>query len=312
MGFWGSLGKGLLKAAPIAASFIPGVGPIAGMAIGAATGAARGAMGGGGLKGAIGGGIQGATDAKAAKGLGPSMSTAGKIGEIGKSAVGGMGSNQQPSPMQMGRGGFQQNPGMGGRKYNQNNPFLTAMQRGQMQGSMNQMQQNPYMQQGGGQGSQAPKGGPWSQYTGEDVGHEGTTKGGMNRQQFRDAWMSSGISNSQQMDDWLAKNGGQRLNDAGVVRTPFGETLDMGIAYKTGNGRPGWTDIGMNEQSPQQGWTQPPQQQYQPQFEPQNTGINGYGNGIGPSQEPQYQEPLPQMQQQEEEPRQRWGRARFQ
>lgn len=96
------------------------------------------------------------------------------------------------------------------------------------------------------------------------VGHEGSTQGGMNRDAYRDAWMSSGVSNNQGMDQWLQQHGGQRLNDAGVVRTPFGEILDMGMAFKTGSGKPAWTDIGMNnagQQSP---------------FGPSQ----GYGNGM--------------------------------
>lgn len=76
-GFFKGLGKGLLKAAPIAASFIPGVGPIAAGLIGAGAGAAGGAMGGGGVKGALSGGIQGAG---ASKGLGPSSGFLGGIG----------------------------------------------------------------------------------------------------------------------------------------------------------------------------------------------------------------------------------------
>jgi hypothetical protein len=78
------------------------------------------------------------------------------------------------------------------------------------------------------------------------VGHDGTAKSGMNRDAYRDAWMGSGIGDSAGMDAWLAANGGERLNDAGVVRTPFGEILDMGIGYKGGKGRAGWTNIGMN------------------------------------------------------------------
>jgi hypothetical protein len=83
------------------------------------------------------------------------------------------------------------------------------------------------------------------------VGHDASTPEGMNREQWRDAWMGSGTSNNQMMDQWLAQHGGQRMNESGVVRTPFGETLDMGIAYKTGQGRPGWTDIGQNSPSQQ-------------------------------------------------------------
>lgn len=96
-------------------------------------------------------------------------------------------------------------------------------------------------------GFMAPTPLPWQQ---NQVGHDGTTQNGMNRDSWRDAWMSSGTSNNQGMDQWLQQNGGQRMNDAGVVRTPFGEILDMGIAYKSGQGKPGWTDIGMNNAGP--------------------------------------------------------------
>jgi hypothetical protein len=48
--FLGKLGRILKKVAPIAVSFIPGVGPVAG----AALGAGMGALSGGGLKGAQG------------------------------------------------------------------------------------------------------------------------------------------------------------------------------------------------------------------------------------------------------------------
>lgn len=59
------------------------------------------------------------------------------------------------------------------------------------------------------------------------VGHNGTYNG-MTREQYRDAWMSSGVNSIQGMKDWLAKNGGQLVSDNGTVITPFGETLDMG------------------------------------------------------------------------------------
>lgn len=55
-GFWGKLGRIGLQVAPIAAAFIPGVGPLASMAIAGAAGGARGAMDGGGWKGALKGG----------------------------------------------------------------------------------------------------------------------------------------------------------------------------------------------------------------------------------------------------------------
>lgn len=73
--FLGKLGKILKKVAPIAVSFIPGIGPVAG----AALGAGMGAISGGGLKGALIGGISG--------GLG-GAGAAGKIGGtiLGKGA----------------------------------------------------------------------------------------------------------------------------------------------------------------------------------------------------------------------------------
>lgn len=181
-----------------------------------------------------------------------------------------MGSNTQQRQSGFGAamsGGMRPRMGggyMGGQSGNMMRPMGgQGMQRSQgynpQQGFMdpNRFNNGQRPMWGGNTGQQQPQQ-QWRPYQGEDVGHEGTTAGGMNRQQFRDSWMQSGIGNSQQMDEWLAKNGGQRLNDAGVVRTPFGETLDMGIAYKTGQGKPGWTDIGMNEQGPQQGWAGQP------------------------------------------------------
>lgn len=67
--FFKGLGKGLLKAAPFAASFIPGVGPLASALIGGGAGAASGAMGGGGWKGALGGGLGGASTGMMMEGL---------------------------------------------------------------------------------------------------------------------------------------------------------------------------------------------------------------------------------------------------
>jgi hypothetical protein len=67
----------------------------------------------------------------------------------------------------------------------------------------------------------------------------------MTREQYRDAWMSSGVNSVQGMKDWLAKNGGKWVSDNGTVETPFGETLDMGGNARgsaAGNGvlRPAW------------------------------------------------------------------------
>ena len=79
-----------------------------------------------------------------------------------------------------------------------------------------------------------------------EVGHDGTTSGGMTREQYRDAWMSSGISNMDQLRRWVAQHGGQVVSDNGTVRTPFGETLDMLQNARTGNGRAAWSGLGGN------------------------------------------------------------------
>src|SRR5262245_28254291 len=67
MGFWSGLGKGLLKAAPIAAAFIPGVGPLASMAISGAAGATGKKLSGGSWKDAL---ISGGIGAGTSYGLG--------------------------------------------------------------------------------------------------------------------------------------------------------------------------------------------------------------------------------------------------
>jgi hypothetical protein len=80
MGFFKKVFKVLKKAAPIAAAFIPGLGPIAS----AALGAGLGAVGGGGLKGALLGGAGGY--------LGGASSLGGTVGgNLGKSILGSAG-----------------------------------------------------------------------------------------------------------------------------------------------------------------------------------------------------------------------------
>jgi hypothetical protein len=61
----------------------------------------------------------------------------------------------------------------------------------------------------------------------QQVGHDGSVNG-WNREQYRDAWMSSGVNSVGAAKDWLAAHGGEWLSDNGSVRTPFGEVLDMG------------------------------------------------------------------------------------
>ena len=76
--FLGKLGKILKTVAPIAVSFIPGIGPVAG----AALGAGMGALSGGGLKGALIGGISGGLG-----GAGAASKIGGTILNKGASAV---------------------------------------------------------------------------------------------------------------------------------------------------------------------------------------------------------------------------------
>jgi len=77
------VGKVALKAAPIAAAFIPGVGPLASMAISAGTSAAAKKASGGSWKDALlAGGIGAATSKIPIKGLGPSSTAVSKsVGE---------------------------------------------------------------------------------------------------------------------------------------------------------------------------------------------------------------------------------------
>jgi hypothetical protein len=97
MGFWSGLGKVFKVAAPIAASFIPGLGPIASTLVSAGTGAAAGAIGGGKKGALIGGLIGGLTGGagSAAKG-GATAANAAKqgigstIGNIAKKTAGGL------------------------------------------------------------------------------------------------------------------------------------------------------------------------------------------------------------------------------
>jgi len=80
MGFWSGLKNIALKAAPIAAAFIPGVGPLASMAISGAANAASKKLSGGSWKdAAISGGIGAATGGALKGGLGPSGSVLNKI-----------------------------------------------------------------------------------------------------------------------------------------------------------------------------------------------------------------------------------------
>jgi hypothetical protein len=76
------------------------------------------------------------------------------------------------------------------------------------------------------------------------VGHDGTYNG-KTREQWRDSWMSQGGGmTQQQVDQWMAQNGATKVGDNGTFTTPFGENLDLGIGYKSGNVSAGWTPTG--------------------------------------------------------------------
>jgi len=120
-----NIGKVALKAAPIAASFIPGVGPLASMAIGAASSAADRKLSGGswkdaGLAGAMGGasgylsgGVKGLSPGR--KVLSAGLAAPGILAGMGGSSGGGQQQQQQAAPQQRGQARGPANAGMGAR-----------------------------------------------------------------------------------------------------------------------------------------------------------------------------------------------------
>jgi hypothetical protein len=76
-----------------------------------------------------------------------------------------------------------------------------------------------------------------------NVGHDGTING-QTREQWRDAWMSSGTKSAAGTDSWLANNGATKLANNGTFLTPFGEVLDLGQNYRTNVVTPAWTQTG--------------------------------------------------------------------
>lgn len=128
---------------------------------------------------------------------------------------GGGGGNTQPSFSNAGPSGFAPTTGQ---------PIMSQPPQQQMQ-----MGQAPSGQQTGGYGPSfaAP-----------------SNPNNLNREQYRDSWMSSGVQNMDQMRDWVARNGGTILSDNGTFRTPQGETYDGLIGARTGHGTPGWTPVG--------------------------------------------------------------------
>lgn len=119
--------------------------------------------------------------------------------------------------------------------------------------------------------------------------HDFNPATGMSREQYRDAWMGSGVSNIDQMQQWLAANGGQILSGNGTVQTPYGDTLDMGTAFRTGNGRPGWTTVDPAAGSANGSQFGGPSQNYQmpgntQTMAPQNQGAMPYNPHAGMAQ----------------------------
>ena len=81
------------------------------------------------------------------------------------------------------------------------------------------------------------------------VDHNGTTSAGMNREQYRDAWQSSGAKSMADLQAFLQKYGGKLDSDNGTVTTPYGEQIDMlanarGSAAGNGSASAAWTGVG--------------------------------------------------------------------
>lgn len=100
--------------------------------------------------------------------------------------------------------------------------------------------------QNANQGAQAPQpNAPQNTgYNGANAAPPPQAQPQQTREQWRDNWMSQGQMSSQQMDDWMAKNGATKQGANGTFTTPYGDTLDLGIGYKTGTVTPGWTALG--------------------------------------------------------------------
>lgn len=118
--------------------------------------------------------------------------------------------------------------------------------------------------------------------------HDFNPATGLSREQYRDAWMGSGIGNMDGLRNWVAQNGGQVLADNGTVMTPYGDVLDIGTAFRTGNGHPGWTQVNTNLPQSNGSSFGPSQQAFQnaqgvPFQQNQNQGAMPY-NPYAPSQ----------------------------
>lgn len=89
---------------------------------------------------------------------------------------------------------------------------------------------------------------------GQQVGHDGSING-MNREAYRDAWMSSGAKSMDDLQKFVAAHGGTVVSGNGTVMTPFGEQLDMlanarGSANGQGTASASWGGVGGGAPAP--------------------------------------------------------------
>ncbi len=113
----GWLTKAAKVALPVAASFIPGVGPLAAAGIGAGIGSLGGESGGGGLSGALMGGLTGGLSGLAAPGITSALSGSGTGGGLFSSLSGGLGNllgTSAGTPLAGGAMGATQGTGLSG------------------------------------------------------------------------------------------------------------------------------------------------------------------------------------------------------
>ena len=113
-----------------------------------------------------------------------------------------------------------------------------------------------------------------------NVGHEGSYNG-QSREQWRDAWMSSGTKNQAGTDAWLSQNGATKLAGNGTFLTPFGEVLDLGQNYRTGVVTPAWTRV---DQAPPPGYGGADGYSSGPSYNPNMNGMSpGFSQGVDPA-----------------------------
>lgn len=78
----------------------------------------------------------------------------------------------------------------------------------------------------------------------QQVGHNGTTSGGLTREQYRDLWQSSGAKSMQDLQNFVNQYGGKIVSDNGTVMTPYGEQIDMLVGAHSSTPTAGWGGVG--------------------------------------------------------------------